>query len=71
MKAINFLRNLFGFTYIVNKRTKEIHDTKNEHSNCHLNLISRKRFVTKRKAYKLMKSGYNGCRWCMKEFDKG
>lgn len=71
MKTINFLRNLFGFTYIANSHTKEIHDSKNESRNCNLALISKKHFVTKRKSYKLMKNGYNGCRWCMKEFDRG
>jgi len=71
MKLINFLRKLFGFTYIVNENTKEIHDTKNKHHNCHLEVIYQKHFITKQTAYKLIESGYNGCRWCMKEFDKG
>ncbi|HAQ19618.1 MAG TPA: hypothetical protein DCR40_10365 [Prolixibacteraceae bacterium] len=69
-----FLLIIFGFGYLVNHRSKEIHRVTEKHRNCHLNHISGKtsEHITKRKALKLIKNnGYNGCRWCWPEADAG
>ena len=64
----------WGFGYVVNhnKEAREIHKLSNKKSSCHLDWISNKEYVTKRKAMKLIKKDfYNGCYWCWKEEDKG
>jgi len=65
---------VFGFGYLVNHKTKEIHRINDKHHNCQLDLISKKtsEYVTRRTAKRLIKTrGYNGCRWCWDEQDKG
>ena len=57
----------FGFGYLVNHNTKEIHHIYDKHVNCKLELISKNHseYVTKRQAARLIKKyNYNGCRWC-------
>lgn len=64
----------FGFGYLVNHRNKEIHRVNEKRHNCHLERISSKtsEYVTRRTAIRLIKTrGYNGCRWCWEEQDKG
>jgi len=64
----------FGFGYLVNHRSKEIHRINNKHVNCHIDLISDKNseYVTRRTAMKYIKKyKYNGCRWCWKNADLG
>lgn len=64
----------FGFGYLVNHRSREIHRISNRKSNCKLEYISSKNseYVTfKRAMYLIAKRGYNGCRWCWKVADKG
>ena len=62
----------WGLTYLVNLNTKEIHRLSNKKERCWLHLMCHKRYVTRRKALRLiLKKGYNGCRYCFKEFDKG
>lgn len=63
-----------GLGYVVNHRSREIHRISDKHRNCHLGIISKKNseHVSKREAMKLIKEkGYNGCRWCNEETDKG
>ena len=69
---MEWLNELFGYVYLVNLHSGEIHNLRNEHRNCKLGFISldHRRYVTKRKAMKLIASGgFNGCRWCMGEKD--
>lgn len=70
-----WVRELLGLTYIYNRRSKEIHDTKNAKRQCQQHKISAKnrKYITFRKARQMMKSDkrINGCRYCMAEFDKG
>ena len=67
---MKFLRLLFGYRYIYNQKSGEIHDYKNLTKNCHYGLIINKRFITEKSMKKLMQSTIaNGCRWCMKEYD--
>lgn len=64
----------WGFGYRVNHNRKEIHRISNKKKNCKLDVMSNRtsEYVTKKKALNLIKnSGYNGCRWCWKETDKG
>jgi hypothetical protein len=69
---MDIINRIFGFTYLVNLRSGEIHNLKNKHKNCHINLIPtlHRWYVRKSKAIKLIQSGcYNGCRWCMGDLD--
>lgn len=64
----------WGFGYLVNHRSREIHHISNRQKNCKLEFISdkNKEYVTKKKAILLIKKfNYNGCRWCWKIQDKG
>lgn len=71
MKKLSCLTKLFmffGYKYLVNNNTREIHNLQNPHHNCHIDLISKKNrfYVTKRRMNNLL-SSYDGCRWCMKD----
>lgn len=64
----------WGLGYVVNlnPRSKEIHRLKHKHKCCQTERMSRKRYVSERTAFKLIKEeGYNGCRFCWKDQDKG
>jgi hypothetical protein len=64
----------WGMTYVVNlnPRSKEIHSLTSKHKSCQLDRISRKKYVTHRKALKLIKeNGFNGCMFCWKVADNG
>lgn len=62
----------WGFGYVVNQATKEIHKLEEKHTNCRLDLMRHKKYVTWRRALRLiLKKGYNGCRYCFPAFDKG
>jgi len=66
------IRGLFGYTYILNLRTAEVHDTNNEHRNCHLSSIKDKRYITKRRFLRLKKAKLaDGCAFCLKEYNEG
>lgn len=66
-----FFNKLLGRRYVVNLRSKEIHDMKNEQTNCHLYLIANKEYISEDEYKEYIKNGYNGCRWCNKQDDKG
>jgi hypothetical protein len=59
-------------TYVINLKTKEIHDMERIHKNCQLPLIINTKYITvsQYKDY-LKKEGYDGCRWCNKTDNKG
>lgn len=57
----------FGFKYIVNNHTNEIHVVSNMKTNCHLDLMTNATYV--KSSEELLKNGYNGCRWCYSETD--
>lgn len=64
----------FGFGYLVNHHTKEIHRLSEKHKNCKLEFISdhNSEHVTRRTAFRLIKKyKYNGCRWCWGSQDSG
>ena len=70
MKFFNKIREMMGYRYMVNLRSKEIHDLKNTHANCNLELIVHKKFITQKMLHQYLHNGYNGCRWCMPEYNK-
>lgn len=58
----------FGYKYLINQRSKEIHNLKHLHPNCHTELISKdNRFYGTKTDKDDLDSFFNGCRWCMKE----
>lgn len=63
----------WGLGYRVNHSKKEIHKLEDKHKNCCHEAMSEKtsEYITARKAKKLLKKGYNGCRWCWEDADKG
>lgn len=64
----------FGFGYVVNHRSREVHRISEKHHNCQLHLIAKKNreYVSKKTARHLIKDcGYNGCRWCWNPMDNG
>lgn len=64
----------WGLCYVVNlnPKSKEIHRLIEKHENCNLDLMKRKRYVSHKKAMKLITNeGFNGCRWCWQEEDLG
>jgi hypothetical protein len=70
MKRNKFLE-FAGFAYIANHGTREIHRVSSLTSRCRVILIRRGGYCTAWKATKLLKKGYNGCRYCNKKEDKG
>ena len=62
---------LLGFKYIVNHHTKEIHRAESTDSRCRFFLMTKAERINKKKLQKLLTQGYNGCRWCMREYDLG
>ena len=71
MKRCRLLEWL-GFRFVLNRNTGEIHDLRNEHKNCRIDMMRNLRYIRKRTAVKLIKGGKaNGCRWCLKKWDTG
>ena len=69
---MNWINKLFGYVYLVNLHSGEIHNMLKEHKNCRIPFIKldHRRIVTKKKALKMIAtSRFNGCRWCMGEKD--
>ena len=63
---------LLGLKYLFNNHTHEVHDITKEHENCRLDKIaSHNMFYGTKNDYKGISEFYNGCRYCMKEMDKG
>lgn len=68
------LRVKLGFRYLANKESREVHDLKRSSLLCHVDLISKKnrKWMTEKQMLKAVNSHeYNGCRWCMKKYDRG
>lgn len=63
----------WGFGYKVNyrKSSREIHKLSNKHVSCNLHMMTNYEYITQKKADKLLKEGYNGCRYCWKAKDRG
>jgi len=70
-KILKWFLLVFGFRYKVNYNSLEIHDIKNEKSNCFLKSMTRYKYVGTFTKTHLLNSGMNGCRHCMRSEDKG
>lgn len=62
-----FINWLFGYKYIVNLTSLEVHKISNLKGNCHEHIMVNKKYV--RSADDYLKNGFNGCRWCFREAD--
>lgn len=51
--------------YLGNQRTKEVHDTGNEHPNCQLPEIRERKTFTPDTLSQAHKEGYDNCAWCL------
>lgn len=71
MNLFEKIKKFFGYNYLVNLNTLEIHDLNNPHTNCKTNLITNKKMITKKQLNKYLANGYNGCRWCLKKHNNG
>jgi hypothetical protein len=63
-----------GWRYAYNANTYEIHDLKNTHKNCKLDYISKKNWKYLRAIdmqVMFADDEADGCRWCMKDQNKG
>ena len=65
------LKKLLGYSYVVNLGTREIHNLKNTHSNCSINMLTNKKFIKKKELKNYLNKKFNGCRYCFKLEDKG
>lgn len=61
----------WGLGYFVNFGTKEIHKLENKTDLCKLWMITKGMFITRKKALRLIKKGFNGCCYCWPEEDNG
>jgi len=68
-----WFRKLFGYRYLINHASREVHDLGNEHVNCHILSIKNREFAKRKRAMDIMSmvQEYNGCRWCNKEHNNG
>lgn len=64
----NKILEFFGYRYIYNKNTGEVHDAKNLHKNCQFHLMRNGYYISKKTAnFILALSAKDKCRWCIKD----
>lgn len=68
---VSKIRLFFGYRYVLNTKTQEVHNLKNIKTRCRIPLLVNYKYLTKRQMLKAIKSGANGCRFCCKELDEG
>ena len=58
--------------YLLNIRTGEIHNLKNQQVNCNIDRIANPKYLSEKEAMKHLElsNAYDGCGHCMKEFSK-
>lgn len=61
----------FGYGYVANTGTGEIHRLEKKQVNCRTEMITKRMYVSKKIAFRLLGKGYNGCSKCWKEKDNG
>lgn len=65
-------KKFFGYGYVMNLNGNEIHRLETKHKNCHTDIMTNKKYISKKKAIKLINDSKNdGCRFCWKEKDNG
>ena len=73
----NKIKEFFGFKYVYNTRSKQIHFVDNLQVSCHFNEMKNGVYCSKKKAIKLITKGdvdnikYDGCVHCLKSLDNG
>lgn len=66
----NYLLEILGFRFIVNRKTKEVHRVATLHPSCQIPLLRNGKYFTLSGIKKLLRgSEYNGCIHCFKEKD--
>jgi len=55
--------------YLINEKSKEIHDLNNIHQQCFIDIIKNKTYIKGSQLPEYIKNGYNGCRWCNSKYD--
>lgn len=63
----NPILEFLGFKYVLNTKSKEIHNVKNLHKNCNFESLKHGKYISKRKMQKLTKDVSKLCRWCNKK----
>lgn len=69
---IKFIKWL-GYSYLMNTRSNEVHDTNNTRRGCKMSTIAdkNKKYITEKKFLKLYDLDQaDGCRWCMKQYNR-
>lgn len=67
---VSKIRLFFGYRFVLNTVTREIHDLSNTKKQCQIKLLVNYKYITKRKALKLIKSGKaDGCIHCLKSLN--
>lgn len=70
-----FFLRLFGYKYLLNINTLEIHSLKNKTKACRIDMMAKhnKQYLTEKQMKKLLdgNSLHNGCRYCLRELDEG
>jgi len=64
----------WGFPFVLNIRSKEVHSLRSKHQNCGLNLMAKKNkvYLSGSHAMRLLdKKKVDGCRWCLSEKNTG
>jgi hypothetical protein len=59
----------FGFGYFVNFGTKEIHRLGTKHANCRTEMVTHGGYIPENTALLLLEKEYDGCRYCLNEFN--
>lgn len=74
MKLFDKIRTFFTKrtkkTHRVNFNSNEIHDLRHKHKNCGHKYMTNFKDVSEHTAMQMMNKGFDGCRYCMKEFNK-
>ena len=70
-KLIESLRMFFGYRYIANKKTKEVHYIPNVKKSCGVHLMTNGKRLTRRGFYRHISKGYDGCVHCLRGYNKG
>ena len=69
-KKIKFwLAQKCGYKYLANNKSKEVHCLDSKHTNCHLLMIKDYVLLFDDELDCALKEGYNGCRFCLKQYD--
>ena len=71
--ALAFIMIFFGFPYLINVNTKEIHDLRRKTKQCLIPAMKRKNmaFASTKAVYYYLTNGYNGCKYCLPKLNTG